>query len=192
MSYPFSDKESSQEVMKKILELSKESLDSCYENISSRDIEEVAKWIRDANAVYLFATGDTMISAIGFGNKLMKLGKNAVVSGMYGEETAHCYHVSQKDVALFVSYSGNAVINKKYLKMMKRAGCKLVLISSNENLDDFDKKLLIPKKEADVEKMATYYSQTCIHYILNSLYAMYFNLDFEKNYRIKTNIDYHI
>lgn len=192
MSYPFRAKQSSQEIMKMIVELSKESLDSCYETVSSRQLEKVAEWISNANNTYIYGLGDSMISGISFSNRLMKIGKTTVIANQYGDHLAHTYQMGPKDVALFISYSGNSVLNKKYLKMMRRAGCKLVLISSNTELKDFDISITFPKREAFEGKMATYYSQTCINYILNSLYAMIFNLDFHKNFRIKNIVDNHL
>lgn len=189
MSYPFKHKQSSQEIMKTIVELSKESLDSCYESISSRELEKVAEWIINARNTYIYGVGDSLISGISFSNRLMKIGKNTIIANQYGDYLAYTYQIAKNDVALFISYSGNFVVDKKHLKMMKRAGCKLVLISSNANLNDFDITLLFPNREAVEGKIATYYSQTCINYILNCLYAMIFNIDFHKNYRIKQIID---
>ena len=91
-----------------------------------------------------------------------------------------------------IFYTGKTLIDQKYLKMMKRSGCKLILISANTDLKGFDVAIHFPKREAIEGKMATFYSQICIHYILNALYAMVFNLDFQKNYRLKQIVDYHL
>ncbi len=192
MSYPFRYKQSSQEIMKTMVELSKESLESCYETISSRDLEQAAKWISEGNLLYIYGVGDSMISGMSFSNRLMKIGKNTIIASQYGDNIAHTYQITNKDVVLVVSYSGNAVPNKKYLKMMKRTGCKLILISSNPDFNDFDLKIIFPKRESTDGKLATYYSQMCINFILNSLYAMIFNLDFHNNYRIKENVDFNL
>lgn len=192
MSYPFSRQESSQQVFKKMLDLSKESLDSCYEAISSRDLNQIAKWINEANNVYLYGVGDSMISAMSFANRLVKLGKHAIIANQYGDSAANIYQVTRRDLVIVVSYSGSSIPNKKFLKMMKRIGCKTVLLSSNQELDDFDLKIIIPNKEDNRTKFATYYSQICFNFIFNTLYALVFNLDYKANLDKKNTIDYNL
>lgn len=189
MSFPFYGQESSADVMKSIADLSKESIETCYETISSIHLEKVASWISKANNTYIYANGDSLISAISFSNRLIKLKKHTIIADQYGEGIANTYNVTSDDVALFVSYSGNNVLDQRFIKVLKKSGCKMILITSASNAQGFDIVIDFPDKETQEGKIATYYSQISINYILNCIYAIIFANDYTNNLKTKYTID---
>ncbi|BCN30838.1 MurR/RpiR family transcriptional regulator [Anaeromicropila herbilytica] len=175
INYPIHKKESSRNILKNIAELSKESIDTCYESISEKDMERAARYIQQANKIYIYAYGDSMVSAIGFANKLIKLDKVTIFPNEYGEVLAHTMNVKKNDVALFVSYTGSILVDERYLNILNKSGCKKILITSKSNVAGFDIRIDFPDKEDDQGKISTYYSQIAIQYILNCIYAIIFS-----------------
>lgn len=175
INYPFQKKESSRDILKSIAELSKESIDTCYESISEKDMERAAKYIQQADKIYIYAIGDSMISALGFANKLIKLDKITIMVNEYGEVLAHTMNVKKNDVALFVSYTGSVLIEERFFNILEESGCKKILVTSNSDLEGFDVKIDFPDREDYMGKISTYYSQIAIQYILNCLYAIIFS-----------------
>lgn len=175
INYPIQKKENSRDILKNIAELSKESIDTCYESISEKDMERAARYIQQADKIYIYAIGDSLISAIGFANRLIKLDKITIIANEYGEVMAHTMNVKKNDVALFVSYASAELIDERYLNILQESGCKKILITSKSNIAGFDIKIDFPAKEDHQGKIATYYSQIAIQYILNCLYAIIFS-----------------
>lgn len=189
INHPFGEKESEEEIIKRIADLSKEAIDTCYESIDSLAISKVAKYIINANSTYIYASGDSLISSIGFANRLSKLKINTVIANQYGEISTNTYNVTRDDVALFVSYSGKNLIQDRDMRVLKRSGCKILIITADKNISGYDGTIIFPNREAVEGKIATYYSQIAINYILNCIYAIIFASDFRKNYNKKYKIE---
>lgn len=175
INYPIQKKENSSNILKNIAELAKESIDTCYESISEKDMERAAKYLQQADKIYIYANGDSLVSAIGFANKLIKLDKVTIIANEYNEVLAHTMNVKKSDVALFVSYTGEGLVDERYFNILKDSGCKKILITSNSDIAGFDIRIDFPDKEDRQGKIATYYSQIAIQYILNCLYAIIFS-----------------
>ncbi len=174
MNFPVEQLESSDDITKMMADLSKEAIDICYETIDNRDLEKAAKMIMECKNVYFFGTGDSLINAIAFSNRLIKLRKPAIIASQYGEVDAHAYSMKKDDLGIFVSYSGRSFARTRTMNIARKRGSKLILISSERNIPGFDLVVNFPKKEAYDGKMATFYSQISINYIFNCLYAILF------------------
>lgn len=179
MDFPFIKKESSQEIINRIAVLSNETIHTCYESISSIQLEKAAKLILKAHHIFVYATGDSLISTTSFINRLIKLKKHAFIADQYGEASAMTSTVTAQDLVLFVSYSGKALPNKKIMNQLKKSGCKSIFISSNEVPYDFDVKIQFPKREDFDHKIATFYSQISITYIFHCLYAIIYSIGYQ-------------
>ena len=182
INYPFSPAESNSSIVKSIAELSKEALDACYASVPISDLEKAARWIWDADRVYLGAIGDTQLSAMGFCNLLLKLGIHAVIANQYGEERAIAYDSTPRDVVLFISYSGSLMpLLKDAFRIFRRHRCRTILLTSLSEFEGIDHLITIPAQEIGYDKIATFYSQESIRYVLNCIYALIYSMDFHKN-----------
>jgi len=184
INFPFYPNESNADITKRIAELSKEAIDSCYEVICTEKLEQIAKAIKNAEHVFIYALGDTMISAMSFANRLIKIKKRATIINEYGESFANVQSISEKDVVISISYSGQNTLEEEYIEVIRKNKGKLILITADNENEKFDLTLTFPNKEAQFGKIATYYSQQAIHYIFNCIYAMIFAEDYEKNYHL--------
>ena len=60
--------------MRSIHLISKEALDICYAAVAPEVLERTAKTLLAAERIFIYAIGDTWITACAFSNMLMKLG----------------------------------------------------------------------------------------------------------------------
>lgn len=177
-------------IMSNIATLTKEAVNSCYTSVSTTEVRRVALAITRAKHVYLYARGDSELSALLFANQLMKLGIFCVDAFNLSEGPAHANTAQRGDVAIVVSYSGNTLNHmKKELEILPRRGCKVALISSMEKPVGIDLGVRFPHYESEEAKVATYYSQACIRYILNCIYAEVFALGKQKSIQRKLDVD---
>lgn len=177
VDFPFTKRESSQDIIHQIAVLSQETIQTCYEAISAVKLQQAAQIIFKAENIYIYALGDTQISSLSFMNRLIKLKKRTFLCNQYGETPAILNMMNKKDVFLLISYSGRVQLDQKSMQRIKKSGCKTILISSNEYANYFDLTILIPKKEDYDHKIATYYSQIAITYIFHCLYAILYSLN---------------
>lgn len=191
VDYPVDPTEPTEFMLAKMAVLTKEAVDGCYEALEPRDIEDVAAMICDASMVYLFAIGDSQISAEAFSNMLIKIGVRSAIACRHGDEVAIASSACSGDIAIFVSYRGdylNVAEEYELPRILKERGCKCVLLSSAEKPFWVDKLISFPVREdVGTNRMATFYSQACFRYIFNCLYAAVFTHDFTENVKRATS-----
>ncbi len=182
VNVPFEARQDVEEVATSVLALMHEALDVCYASLDPGEVERVARAIRGASQVYLYAHGDSEITAFAFANLLVKVGIRAVVANQFGESSSMAHSARSGDVVMVVSYSGQVYDDiARCLPIFKERKCKLVFVSSARAPLGFDYSFRIPAKEAGVGKVATFYSQTCFRYILNCIYSEIYMLDYDAN-----------
>lgn len=190
---PFSQGDTISSIMYNISTISQEALESCYASVSPGALEQAARLIKSARHIFIFAGGDTYVSALTFYNMLVKIGIHSVMANQYGEELSISYGATNQDVALFISYSGRIMkTSRKAMQILRRNGCRCILISSLSGCSDTKNLKYVvkfPPKEQSLGRAAGFYSQTCITYILHCLYGIIYTMDLEKNVERKTKAD---
>lgn len=179
---PFSRGENVKAVVGSIATLMKEAVDVSYAGVNPYDIQRVAQAILAAGHVYLYAYGDSEISCLAFANMLIKLGIRSTIANLYGERSATAHSVRKNDVVMIVSYRGGAVARlDDLLPVMREHKAKTVLISTMAKPIGIDYSIRIPAKETvdKTGKIATYYSQACIRFVLNCIYGEVYELSFD-------------
>lgn len=87
----------------------------------------------------------------------------------------HVYY-GAGDVLLWVSYSGKSILSKERMHDLKRKGVKTILITAAKDVRGFDLQIRFPNREHYFDqKIATFYSQTAISYLLNCIYAIIYS-----------------
>ena len=185
---PFLEGASTQEVIDSVAALTKQAVDAAHDTVRAQDIRTAARFVRLARRVVIYANGDTRISAIGFSNLMLKLGVVCSLGDQYGEATSMAYTLSPNDVALFVSYSGGLIDASAYslereLDIVRKSGCKTIFITSDETIEEHAGKadcvIMLPQSETRKGRIANYYSQTTIRYVLNCIYGEVFAHNWE-------------
>lgn len=173
-SLPFFRQETTPEIINNISSLYKESIDLINTQLDISYLEEIITVLIQSQRLFIYAIGDSKITAMNFINKLMKLNSYPILATENYEEIHMSANTSHKDCALFLSYSGTHSTYKKCLQILKQHHCKTIVITAHH--DSFlyqycDYHLLIPDKEHE-QKIATFYSQLTFHYILSIIYSL--------------------
>lgn len=185
---PFLEGASTQEVIDSVAALTKQAVDAAHDTVRQQDVRTAARFVRLARRVVIYANGDTRISAIGFSNLMLKLGIVCSLGDQYGEATNMAYTLGPNDVALFVSYSGGLIDASAYslereLDIVRKSGCKTIFITSDETIEEHAGKadcvIVLPQSETRKGRIANYYSQTTIRYVLNCIYGEVFAHNWE-------------
>ncbi|UTY40705.1 SIS domain-containing protein [Allocoprobacillus halotolerans] len=88
------------------------------------------------------------------------------------------------DVVMLISYAGRTPQMAELVKVLKKKEVTMILISSMIEIDfakDVDYHLYFSPYEDSEEKIASFSSRVSLQYLLDCIYASYFNRDYEKN-----------
>ena len=171
---PFHQNESIEAIIENMTSLHKNTIDLINSHLDKNILDVVCQQIINSHHVFIFAVGDSKISAMGFVNKLVKLGIYCIMTTDYNEELTFSRNLTRHDCVIFISYRGNTTRMNQCLQLVKKTGSKIIAVTSNEHsfISKYgDYSIIIPAKENE-DKIATFYSQIAFSYILNILYGI--------------------
>lgn len=184
--WPFAGGEGVRSVTSNLAALTKDAIDACYGTLRPLDVERMARAIARAGHVYLFAHGDSEVSCDGFANMALKLGVRCTMGNAHYEGPAAAASARPGDIALFVSYSGSILSEQAgILRQLRGRKCTIALISSAAQPQEVDLGIRIPSSESRTDKIAPFFSQACIRYVLDCLYGALYSLDYEHSRELR-------
>lgn len=179
---PFIEGNNTQQIMRSIGGLTKQAVDACMITVSFSDVRKAARMIRGARHIALYAVGDSYISTTSLANLLLKIGIVTYSPIQNGDSVVATQILGPQDLAIIVTYSGG-LLDKlaNELQILRSRGCKTILITSSvesaERIAGLECLLTLPAGETSRGSVATYYSQACIRYVLDSIYGECFAQD---------------
>nr|WP_318001061.1 MurR/RpiR family transcriptional regulator [uncultured Faecalibacillus sp.] len=171
---PFYSSESIVDIISHISNLYKESIDIINTGINPNILEKIIQTIYHANRMFIYSIGDSKVTAKSFINKLIKLNYFAISATDNHEELSISKSATSQDCALFISYSGGDINYLESFQILKRTGCKTMIITANKEsriAKECDYCILLPDMEEN-HKIATFYSQLAFQYVLNIIYSL--------------------
>ena len=190
VDYPFIEAESPGSIMRSIANITQSAIEECYAQISPLLIQRAARILKNAQRVYIYAAGETLINTTEFANLMLKIGKSTVYPARYLESVPITTGATANDAALVVSYTGYLVGGmSRELRVLKRQKTPVIVVSSLKVCPEADLLLSVPDREHMVGKVAGFYSQAAIKYVLNCLYGNVYAMDLRKNRTYKDSGD---
>lgn len=183
---PFIEGANTRDILSSIAALSRQALDASYEMVNASDVRKAARLMQGARHIAYYALGDTAITVEGFSNLLLKLGVMCTNGVPHDDANVVTQMLDARDLAIVVTHSGAlADLYPDTIKTLRKRGCKMVLITANQvlvnQLAGTDCVILIPEGETRSGRVATFFSQECIRYVLNCIYSEVFALNWQEN-----------
>lgn len=183
-NFPFEAEDTTQDIADKMASLTKQTIEAMQSNIDHKAFEACVDTLMVARRIFIFAKGDTQISARSFQNKLAKLGIFIVIAEEYADEAWVASNISVNDCAIFTSYRADSAKYQEFISILKTEKVPTILISS------LDAKVLsgmtdhwlttVDLERSDALKIGTFSSQIAIEYIFNVLYAMIYMTNYHQ------------
>lgn len=206
-NHPFKEKSSTASIMSNILRLEQSALTDCYAGVNPEQVGNLARAAVKARKIIYYALGDTYATLYAFAALMSKIGVECVAGDQYRFQLEAAYHAGPEDLALIVSYSGRYLTQKdntaatttfrpgltRQIEQLRAKHCKIAVITANAQALDvhprYDHSILLPQRESMFGKVATFYSQTCIRYVLNCVYSVAFSQNYGEYLREKDQIE---
>lgn len=188
--FPFIEGSDTQQIIRSIANLTRQSVDACASTIDRHDVRTAARLIRGARRVALYGVGDSYVSAEAFANLLLKIGVVSYSGNFNGDSVVATQILGPADVAVIITYSGGLVDKFAYeISLLRSKGCKSIVVTANaairERIAGLECLLLLPDGETTRGSVATYYSQSCIRFALNCVYGECFAQGWEESMRLR-------
>ena len=150
--------------------------------------------LKKANNIYIFPSIGNYFMAESFQQNMLEIGvKVDVIKEAYYQHW-HVQLCDENDIVMLISYAGRTPQIMDIVHDLNKKNIPIILISSTIHtpIDQFARyHLYFSSYENSEEKIASFSSRISLQYLLDCIYACYFNRDYEKNleYKIKNYID---
>jgi len=129
-----SPKDSVSDIAEKVVNRAVTSLKETYSLINIKDLEESINLMREAETIYLFGIGASSLVAMDLMYKLVRINKRVIFNIDSHLQLAAVVHITNKDVAIGISYSGKTREVNEGIIRAKEKGAKVISITNcNKN-----------------------------------------------------------
>jgi len=190
VNYPFKADDSVDEIINQMSDLHIQSINDSAALLNTEVLKEATKTLKRANRIVVFAASPNNYMAKTFQRKMLSIGRHIeIVSN--GEMGLMAGSLSKNDCAIIISYSGS--INSsavEHAKLLELSQTPIIAITSNS--DSYLSKhselvLKISSHERMYTKIENFATEVSIIYLLNLIFSLYFQIDYNKNKQYRLN-----
>ena len=188
---PFDREDNIQKIASKITMLAQETMEDTLSLIDHDSLQKATWLLKNAKHIHLAAISYSLFYGQIFRLDMARIGKQVNVCDVSGEELFLPAVVSNEDVVIIISYSGQIEKLCTLAKMLKKMKVSIIVITSlgdNELKKYADVVLSISTREKLYSKIKGYSNENSIKLILDILYSCYFAIDYEKNLKRKIEV----
>lgn len=193
-NYPFQKTNTHYQILTQMLELYDQTLKNTINLIDLDVLLHTVQALKKANNIYIFPSIGNYFMAESFQQNMLEIGvKVDVIKEAYYQHW-HVQLCNENDIVMLISYAGRTPQIMDIVHDLNKKNIPIILISStiHTSIDQFARyHLYFSSYEDSEEKIASFSSRISLQYLLDCIYACYFNRDYEKNleYKIKNYID---
>ena len=194
-NYPFLPNDSEEVVAQKMHHLAIQTINENYAAIDYTMIHHAALLLNDAEIIDIYASWNSLVSAINLHSKLLWMGKNSNLEIGQGFQRVKSTLSNEKHVAIIVSYYGTNERNICISKNLKKHNTPYILITGpNLNPLCVNAKVVIhiASEESNDNKIAPFSSDIAMDFVINVLYSFMFRMNFDENIYNSYYHNYHI
>lgn len=185
---PIPAEASTEEIADTFYSLSIQSLEHEYKALKIPDVKRAAQMIHNADIVYIYGRGESLIIAEDFHYKLIRLGLTSVLESMNGFQEARSHaqdpHSKVNRVAVVISQYTNSHQVQYIIDELVTNNIPFILVTAAENAWPYDKLARVTLRVHSTEsryKMGSFTSRNAMLYVLDCVFGELFSIDYEGN-----------
>ena len=159
--------------------------------IDIANIKAIAEIIESVDYIDIYTSAGNIFFAENFKFQMAEIGKHVHVPAEEYVQHLTAAQSNEKHIAIVISFGGRGQIIESVLSVLKSTQTKIVLITSTQsnNMQQYaDYTIHMSSYENHYNKVSSFSTRLSLLYILDVLYATYFQLHFEENITYKTNV----
>lgn len=192
---PFYEKDQSKEIVNKLMDLYKSTIQDTYKCLDAKRMDEIAKIIIGATYVDVYAIGHNENIAQNFKQKMLNIGKIVNCPSAYYEQSLITLASNSDHVAIILSYSG-AYWSSQLCEQLRKKQVPVILVTRagvKDEACDNVYHLFISDHENLQNRISQFSSHIAMQYIMDVLYGAIYNLNRTKNnHYIRKSMSYHV
>lgn len=191
VNFPFRREDTAREVMSKITDLYIETIKDTEKVVDMRTLLRCRKIYSESEEIHIFSYGTYLNQAYSFKEKMMKIGKKVMISSNLNYQLYEAEIMQAGDIAIIISYSGetnNSLLIAKQCRKNNIPTIAITSIGENDLTKICDETLYISTKESLYKNIGDYSIHLSVSYVLDVLYSLIFQNDFEHFYETKMNL----
>lgn len=186
---PFEQVDSDWQIASKLGHLYHETIDDTLNLIRYEVLEQARKILTNNEMIYIYSSGDLIIPAYNFKNKLIRLGKKIEII----ERGDQAFIVAAQELTsacfIIISYSGETTQTLRLAKKLNQKKVPLIALTSfgENSLTQFaDITLHLSTREKLIGNIGNFSSVLSAIYLFDILYGCIFGENYQDNYKNKT------
>lgn len=185
VNFPFDAKDTMMRAAHKISHLYEETIHDSMSLLHHDDLQKALNLMKYSHSIHVLSYGTALNLAESFKEKMLKIGKNVIISNNLNYQLYEVTCIPKGDLAIIISYSGETVNIIKLAEICQRRGIPIIAITSfGENtLSQLSSvQLTMSTKESLYHNIGDFSTHLSTHFILDILYAVYFLSNYDENY----------
>lgn len=185
VNFPFDAKDTMMRAAHKISHLYEETIHDSMSLLHHDDLQKALNLMKYSHSIHVFSYGTALNLAESFKEKMLKIGKNVIISNNLNYQLYEVTCIPKGDLGIIISYSGETVNIIKLAEICQRRGIPIIAITSfGENtLSQLSSvQLTMSTKESLYHNIGDFSTHLSTHFILDILYAVYFLSNYDENY----------
>lgn len=187
-NFPFKKDDTMMNVAHKISQLYEDTIKDSMSLLHHDSLQKALNLMKYSQSIHIYSFGTTLNLAESFKERMLKIGKNVIISNNMNYQLYEANCIPKGDIAILISYSGETEKIICVAEACKKRGIPIIAISSfggNTLSKMASCHLTMSTKESMFYNIGDFSTHLSIHFILDILYSTYFLINYEKNYELK-------
>lgn len=189
-NFPFDKTDHPLTIAHKIAKVKQEAIEDTLSPLTNEAIQEAADLINQSDLVHVIAVTNNLLLANEFQYNMSRIRKRVQVHSLQGTGMLAATMSTRKECVLVISYSGETGSLHPMISHFYQNGVPIILIS-NFSESSFSKlakvHLKMSTRENLYSKIATFANDASITYILDLLYGLVFNKNYDEYLAYRTS-----
>ncbi|MFM0818791.1 MurR/RpiR family transcriptional regulator [Streptococcus suis] len=187
---PFNKRDQNLAIASRIAGLYQETVHDSLSLLNHDILQKATRILEKSNNIQFGVVGDAYEMAETFKNRMIKIGKQVTIERRLDNLFFTALQASNETCFVLISYSGETESILKVAEVLTQRKLPTIVLTSfgdNSLSQLFDLVIRISTRESLIENLGNFSSLISISFILDSLYASYFQRNFDKHYERKLN-----
>lgn len=179
-NFPFDATDTPATITQKIADLNVTAIQSAQRQLDLAALTAIASTLTHARRIFLFSQGDSQLRARSFQNKLVKIGRFAIIAEEYADQAWNASKLTPDDCAFFISYAGTTKEHVQFATYLHERRVPTIVLTGNPQsplLPVARHQLVSIQDEGPFAKIGTFASQAAFEYVLDTLFATIYAQD---------------
>lgn len=190
IDFPILPSDTQYEIMLKLKEVYQKTIEDTLDLADPETLVLISKLMEKSESIDVYTSSANVFFAENFKFQMQEIKKNVKVPKEDYIQRLTAANSSEKDFAIVISFGGRGLAFNNICKLLKKNNVPILLITStNDNplVKYADYKIYMSSYENHYNKISSFSTRMTLLYILDTLYSVYFNTNYEEN--LKTKIE---